>query len=256
MKLLILSDIHSNVTALEAVYRDAGPVDGIYCAGDYVDYGTDPHAAINWVRQHHVHCVIGNHDRHLLHILESGEVEAYKGTRKWKWVHDNCERMTEEDFAFLRSLPAHLSFTDAGIAYVMQHQMKDGSYEMPESTEAFDACWNVWYTGESGCSQRRMIFGHTHRRCVHQLDQDALWLNPGSVSYRRPDDHDKRAHYMLITDGILTFHAVAYPREAMYARVLEYVRRGDMLETDLQDLMFFFGPAATTRDPLPHLTEE
>ena len=62
MKLLIISDIHANVTALEAVLRDAGAVDDVYCAGDYVDYGTDPREAIAWVKSHGVHCVIGNHD--------------------------------------------------------------------------------------------------------------------------------------------------------------------------------------------------
>ena len=42
MRLLILSDIHANIAALRAIEKDAGAVDAIYCAGDYVDYGTDP----------------------------------------------------------------------------------------------------------------------------------------------------------------------------------------------------------------------
>ena len=50
MRLLILSDIHANIAALRAIEKDAGAVDAIYCAGDYVDYGTDPHEAIGWVR--------------------------------------------------------------------------------------------------------------------------------------------------------------------------------------------------------------
>ena len=72
-------------------------MDAIYCAGDYVDYGTDPHEAIGWVREHGAHCVMGNHDRHLLNILFSGEVDAFRGTNRYKWVHDNCERVTDED---------------------------------------------------------------------------------------------------------------------------------------------------------------
>ena len=251
MRLLILSDIHANATALEAVRRDAGPVDAIYCAGDYVDYGTDPHEAIAWVREHGVRCVVGNHDRHLLSVLASGEAAALRGTRQWKWVHDNCLRITPEDADFLRSLPTHLSFSADGIDYVMQHQMREGSYDMPESLQAFEGCWQAWYDGPGGGRERRMIFGHTHRRCVHCLGDSALWLNPGSVSYRRPDDDDKRAHYMLITDGRITLHAVPYERGRMLERVMDYVRRGDMLETDLQDLLFFFGSAKTTRDPLP-----
>lgn len=250
MRLLILSDIHANIAALRAIERDAGRVDAIYCAGDYVDYGTDPHEAIQWVRERNAHCVVGNHDIHLLRVLASGETERLRGTDRYKWVHDNCERVTQEDIAFLRALPRHRSFCADGVAYVMQHQVKDDSYEMPESVQAFDALWDAWYDGERQ-DRRRMIFGHTHRRCVHQLADDVLWLNPGSASYRRPDDRDKRAHYMIIEDGVISFHAVAYDRSAMLARAMAYVRSGTMLVTDLQDAMFFFGDAPGSREPLP-----
>ena len=59
MRILLLSDIHANIAALCAIERDAGAVDAIYCAGDYVDYGTDPHEVIAWVRQHEARCVMG-----------------------------------------------------------------------------------------------------------------------------------------------------------------------------------------------------
>ena len=250
MRLLILSDIHANIAALRAIEKDAGAVDAIYCAGDYVDYGTDPHEAIGWVREHGAHCVMGNHDRHLLNILFSGEVDAFRGTNRYKWVHDHCERVTDEDIAFLAALPQHMSFEADGAAYLMQHQMLDNSYDMPESVQTFDAFWRVWYAGESK-PERRMISGHTHRRLVHRLDNDRRWLNPGSASYRRPDDRDKRAHYMLIEDGDIRFGAVEYDRSAMLARAMDYVKKGTMLETDLQDAMFFFGDAPTSREPLP-----
>lgn len=252
MRILLLSDIHANISALRAIEKAVGAVDAIYCAGDYVDYGTDPHEAIAWVRDHGAHCVIGNHDKHLLNTLFSGETDAFRGTRQYKWVHDNCERVTQEDIAFLAGLKQHISFEADGIAYLMQHQMLDGAYDMPESVQKFDEFWRVWYTGEKRPAQeRRMIFGHTHRRLVHQLDNDRCWLNPGSVSYRRPDDLDKRAHYMLIEDGMIRFGAMPYDRSGMLARAMEYVKSGTMLQTDLQDAMFFFGDAPTTREPLP-----
>ena len=252
MRLLIISDIHANIDALRAVERDAGAVDQIWCAGDLVDYGTDPHETIAWVREHGVRCVSGNHDRHLLDVLASGETERFRGTRQYKWVHDNCDRVTPEDADFLRSLPMHLSLRADGIAYLLQHQMHEGplAYEMPESLQDFDRFWSKWYDGPEA-EERRMIFGHTHRRCVHRLDDRCLWLNSGSVSYRRPDDRDKRAHYMTVEDGEIRFHAVSYDRSRSLARAMAYVRAGTMLETDLQDAMFFFGDAATSRDPLP-----
>lgn len=252
MRLLIISDVHSNICALEAVFRDAGTVDEIWCAGDLVDYGTDPHEVITYVRNHGIQCVSGNHDRNLLRVLGSGEVDAYRGTTQWKWVHDNCVHMTREDAAYLAALPMHLSMVRDGIAYLLQHQMQEipPGYGMPESVQDYEAFWHAHYQGEDQ-EEKRMIFGHTHRRCVHMLDNHMLWLNPGSVSYRRPDDRDKRAHYMLIQDGTIQFRAVSYDRSHALARAMEYVGTGTMMETELQDAMFFFGNAETSRDPLP-----
>ena len=56
---------------------------------------------------------------------------------------------------------------------------------------------------------------------------------------------------MLIDDGDIRFGAVEYDRSAMLARAMDYVKKGTMLETDLQDAMFFFGDAPTSREPLP-----
>lgn len=251
MRLLILSDVHANIEALRAVLTDAGRTDGIWCAGDLVDYGTDPHEVITWFREHEVQCVSGNHDRHLLNVLEAGEAKSLRGTAQYKWVHDNCERITNDDAAYLRARPMHLSLEADGISYLLQHQMREGNlaYSMPESVQEFDEVWATWHEGTSS-AMRRMIFGHTHRRTVHLLDNDLLWLNPGSVSYRRPDDRDKRAHYMIIEDGRIEFRAVAYDRTRSLKRAIAYIN-GGMLETDLQDAMFFFGDAATSRDPLP-----
>ncbi len=252
MRVLLISDIHSNLQALEAVLRDAGTVDAVWCAGDLVDYGTDPHGVVTWFRTHDVQCVSGNHDRHLLNILDSGETETLRGTDRWKWVHDNCERVTPEDVAYLRTRPLHLRLQADGIDYLLQHQMGEGAYtySMPESVGDFEQFWQE-HAGISTLPERRLIFGHTHRRCVHLLDDRMLWLNPGSVSYRRPDDQDKRAHYMIIDQGEILFRAVPYDREPSYRRVLAYARSGQMLLTDLQDTMFFFGNAKTTRDPIP-----
>ena len=53
-----------------------------------------------------------------------------------------------------------------------------------------------------------MVFGHTHRQCVHILGDGMEWLNPGSVSYHRLDDPDKDARYMVITDGSIKMRSL------------------------------------------------
>ena len=95
-----------------------------------------------------------------------------------------------------------------------------------------------------------MIFGHSHRQCEHILQGDRLWLNPGSISYRRPDDPDKSAQYMLIEDGEISFRSCPYDRSVQKAVADSYRADGGMMRTEIQDFMFFFGDAKTSRDPL------
>ncbi len=92
MRLLILSDIHANIAALRAIEKDAGAVDAIYCAGDYVDYGTDPHEAIGWVLGTRRALRHGQPRQTSAQHPVFGEVDAFRGTNRYKWVHDNCER--------------------------------------------------------------------------------------------------------------------------------------------------------------------
>jgi hypothetical protein len=55
-----------------------------------------------------------------------------------------------------------------------------------------------------------LIFGHTHRQAIRSLSDSYLWLNPGSVSYRRRDDPDQTAHYATITNGEIALKRLAY----------------------------------------------
>ena len=245
LKLLLISDLHSNPYALEAIEKTES-WDEVCCCGDFVDYGPFPMETIRWCIDHHARCVLGNHDAYVLGLSEISCTEA-KREHRFRWAHDNYCQLTEEGLDFLRSLPRSLSFSADGIEYQVQHQY-DQAYGTIESEEQFDAFWTGPQKKET---ERRLVFGHTHRQCVHMLNEHTLWLNPGSVSYRRPDDHDKRAHYMIVEQGKIRFGKVAYDRTPLLNRAEAYLKQGTMLETELQDAFFFFGNALTSREPLP-----
>lgn len=76
------------------------------------------------------------------------------------------------------------------------------------------------------------------------------WLNPGSVSYRRPDDWNKEAQYIVIEDGRICLKSVPYDRSRSLEVSMQYLKKGKMMESELQDAMFFFGDAKTSREPL------
>ena len=83
MKLLILSDVHGNVDALRAIWKEEQDSDKIYCAGDLTDYGAFPEEVIRWMREHHAEVVCGNHDR----FVNNKEMNP----DRFKWIKHYAE---------------------------------------------------------------------------------------------------------------------------------------------------------------------
>ncbi|MCI8660835.1 MAG: metallophosphoesterase family protein [Lachnospiraceae bacterium] len=249
MKILVISDIHSNIWALDKVLEVEAGWDRICCAGDLVDYGTAPKEVINTMRNiPNLWLVKGNHD---VHTVNTWREYRHSHIKPWdyKWVHHNCERLDEEQIDYLDHLPEHLVFEADGWEYLLQHQYGP-SYEVVESRYQFEEYWRKYGKQVSEGVGRRMIFGHSHRQCIHILEEDCLWLNPGSISYRRPDDPDKTAHYMVIEDGRIRIKQVPYNRSHLFWEAVSFQKIHGMMETELQDFYFFFGNARTSRDPL------
>lgn len=207
MKALILSDIHSNLYALQAIWARERDSDLIYCAGDLVDYGPHPGEAINWIRSRQVVCVQGNHDRFVALCYRRGQTLASISPQERAWVHHNAELLGEEEITFLEELPQAVTFELDGIAYGMTHLYQ--GYEEIVSLHAFEQF--IAGTIPAGHAPiTRLILGHTHRQAIRYLSNTILWLNPGSASYRRADDPDQTAHYITITDGSISLHRLAY----------------------------------------------
>ena len=249
MKLLVISDIHANIWALNAVLNAEKDFDLVCCAGDYTDYGIAPVEVIDRMRTlTPAYLVYGNHDIHVLNTYRSGEwMNVNEGD--YKWVHYNCERLENGTISWLSSLPETLCFEVDDWLYCIQHQF-DNAYGVIECRDAFDRFWKEKTGNENRFRKRRVIFGHTHRQCIHILDENMQWLNPGSISYRRPDDPDKTAHYAVINDGEITLKRIDYDRMPQLMEAKKYLGNNKMMRTEIQDFMFFFGNAKTSREPL------
>lgn len=255
MKILVIADAHANIWALQAVMRAEKDYDYLAFAGDMVDYGIAPSQVVKWFQNApETFIVQGNHDLHAVNVAKTTVPEQVLD-REYKWVHHNLERMSGEEVAWLEHLPKSLCFHADGWTYLLRHQYAEGSYDMIENRSQFLAFWreNVpepyW-----DAPKKRMIFGHSHRQCIHILgDQPGNqmeWLNPGSISYRRPDDPEKTAQYMTIVDGKIAMKCVEYDRNPLYEEALCQARQGRMMLTEIQDFMFFFGDARSTREDL------
>ncbi|RXZ79680.1 metallophosphoesterase [Paenibacillaceae bacterium] len=230
MKALIISDIHANICALEAVWKQEKDSDKIYCAGDLVDCGPYSKEVIAWMAAHQAVCVKGNHDQAVVAAYRGrGHLPAVAVDRSWlEW---NAAQLSEIEIAFLEQLPEKQAFELDGIEYCMQHMYK--GYSTIESRHQFEQFWleqveEKEHT-EHACP-RRLLFGHTHYQSVHWVGNHELWLNPGGCSYRAnrqrgerfvPDEPSKDAHYMTIVDGYIEFKSVAYSRKKLMTAALD-----------------------------------
>ncbi|TVR15591.1 MAG: metallophosphoesterase [Planctomycetota bacterium] len=205
MKLLIVSDLHSNRENLEAVLDAEADADRVYCAGDVVDVGFDPCGVIDILRERSIPCVMGNHDEKIIRLWQEG-VDRQRPPKNFP--EHNAQLLDAERIAYLRALPDRLTFSHDGVSYLMTHLYE--GYEVLRSDYDFDAFW-ADAAVDPEASHRCIILGHTHHQAVTWLAADRCWINPGSIGYNRPQDPFPGTRYMTIVDGTPHFHRLEHP---------------------------------------------
>lgn len=218
MRYLILSDIHSNLVALEAVLADAPSGLPIWCLGDLVGYGPNPNECVKLLRDMDIECIIGNHD---WAATGQTDIEDFNTEAKAAVIWTK-EQLTPENTRYLKGLP--LSLIKDQFTLVHGSPRKPvWEYILHPST----ASLNFSYFNTNYC-----FVGHTHVPVIFRMqDQDGqpvceaeqLWdaglyslgderliINPGSVG--QPRDGDTRASYAILdTDAnALDYRRVSY----------------------------------------------
>jgi len=199
MRILVFSDIHSNLTALEAVLSIAGNMDAYWCLGDLVGYGPDPNECIERVRGlPNLLCVRGNHDAATL-----GEVDQQTFNHEAGLAITWTKRiLNAESQKFLLGLPEKIIEGDVTLVH--------GSPRNPVWDYVMDYLTAV--RTFSYFNTRICLVGHTHVPAIWKESVDKhpagyvmdyhktpilskTILNPGSVG--QPRDHDPRASYAI-----------------------------------------------------------
>ena len=102
MRILVMSDIHANLSALEAVLNDAGLVDAVWCLGDLVGYGPNPNECVQRIQElPNLVCVQGNHDAAALGKIDTEAFNNEAG-QALRWTKTT---LSTSSLAFLDSLP-------------------------------------------------------------------------------------------------------------------------------------------------------
>lgn len=228
MRVLVLSDIHANLAALESVLDDAsGAYEAVWCLGDTVGYGPEPDACITRIRQLNAVTVVGNHDWAVLRRMDVEDFNP-EAQRAVVWTRSN---ISAENLLWLSNLSnqpivlgdftlTHGSPRDPVWEYVLYPSIAQANFEYFKS--------------------RFCLVGHTHVPAFHILQEDGSrlrsstlspgvvlvlqrgWrgiMNPGSVG--QPRDSDPRASYALLDTDVLTWeiHRVTYPIEITQAHM-------------------------------------
>ncbi len=228
MRILVISDIHANYDAFEAVLGDAGAVDETWCLGDIVGYGPDPNLCVELVRdQPQLTCLLGNHD---VAVIGRMPVVAFNSDAR-RSIEYQQKVMTADSVDFLQSLPENLKVR--GEISLVHGSPRDPVWEY--ILNSMTARLNFEHFDTPYC-----FVGHTHLQCMFQMDEarDRVTLgsprvgevhqmiprgiyNPGSVG--QPRDRDPRAAYAIYDSEAHTWEPrrVTYDIPAVQARIRE-----------------------------------
>jgi putative phosphoesterase len=206
MRILVISDLHANWPALEAVLG-AQAFDRVIVVGDLVSYGPHPCEVVEWVRSHATVAVRGNHDD----ALACGSDCRCAPTSKplataTRAVHRGL--LSLEDIEFLGSLPRTASLESTGqTLFVVHASPRDHLYRYTLTPQASDE----HVRGQVGRVRADyVLLGHTHLPMVRSSGR-RLVVNPGSVG--QPRDGDPRASFAVIEDGGVVLKRVSYDVE-------------------------------------------
>jgi len=218
MRYAILADIHANLTAFTAVLEDIGKrggVEELWCLGDVVGYGPDPHECIRLLRQYDHVCVAGNHD-----WAAVGKVDtAYFNPAAAEACRWTAQQLRAEDISYLENLPLVIERGD----FTLVH----GSPREP----IWEYIMSAGSAGENlACFQTPFcLVGHSHMpfafecsdtgvcvlrefadNAVLALAEERMIINPGGIG--QPRDGDPRAGYAIYDSdaGTVTHYRVAY----------------------------------------------
>ncbi|MEK9659268.1 MAG: metallophosphoesterase family protein [Chloroflexota bacterium] len=227
MKTLVVSDVHGNQEALQAVLTAAdstGDIGQVWCLGDVVGYGPNPAGCIALLRERSALCIQGNHDAGAAGALGLDGFNAY-AAEALRWT---ITQLGQEEREWLGALPVTLV---EGLATLVHGTPREPRWDYLLSYgQAIDA-WERTRTP-------LVLVGHSHLQFVAEAGRDLrhsglegraldlltgvrVVVNPGSVG--QPRDNDRRAAYALVDEeaGLLTLHRAWYDVSATQRAMAE-----------------------------------
>ncbi len=220
MRAAVISDVHSNQPALEAVFAaiDEAGVDEVWCLGDVVGYGAQPDACAELIQQRCDVCLAGNHD---LAVLGGLDIATFSETAAIavEWTREHTSAATLEFLQGLKPASAragiglfHASPSDPIWEYVLSIDQAEAGLDAQEQRIGLigHSHISLFFTRPDGARPGDTQGAQAGDGAVLGLESGAWLLNPGSVG--QPRDSDPRAAWMELDTEEWTarYHRVPY----------------------------------------------
>jgi diadenosine tetraphosphatase ApaH/serine/threonine PP2A family protein phosphatase len=243
----LISDIHSNLEALQAVLEDIRkhPVEGVYCLGDIVGYGPNPRECVDLVMDCKV-VLLGNHDQGAMFDpdgfnpsaeraifwtraqLEAPGEDRHKKERRWEFLAERPRMHREDKYLFV-----HGSARNPLNEYVFPEDIYN-QRKMERIFALVDRYCFQGHTHVPGIFTETMQF-HAPDEIdyVYQLNGRKTLCNVGSVG--QPRDGDSRACYVLLDKETIRYRRVEYDVETTIRKIYEIPDLENFLGDRLRD---------------------
>lgn len=241
MNIALISDIHGNIEALDAVLSDIdskAPGARIVCAGDIVGYGPSPAECIQRLISRQIICVLGNHDEMMIGRRDFSRC-VYAGIVSSHWTRNN---LSAEQLQFVNELPGFIEVTSE--IFLCHGTLSDADKYVSDEESAALALDEL---DEHFSAASVLVCGHTHHATIYsgtsgfqQADPGTVFsipqderclLNPGAVGQSR--DGSLMARYAILDTEArrASFHGLTYD----HAKTIDKLRQaGLVVAIDLQ----------------------
>lgn len=248
----LISDIHSNVEALKAVFADiaARNIPVVYCLGDVIGYGPEPDVTSDMVRDRCKDTIRGNHDDALFNDapqrfnplardalrftrdkLKPGLLSGRHATQRWEWLKGLKRYFRDGDFLFVHGSP-----NDPINEYVYQEDVFFNADT--KLRRIFDATERVTFCGHTHLP---VVIGSDLKTFVPKGEVLEYRLKPGLKyivnigSVGQPRDRDSRACYVEIEGDLVRFIRVPYDIKAVQAKIRAIPLLNELLAQRLEE---------------------
>ncbi|HNE04918.1 MAG TPA: metallophosphoesterase family protein [Anaerolineales bacterium] len=210
MRILVVSDIHANFVAFEAVLKDAGSFDTVWCLGDVVGYGPQPNECVEQLRELHPVCLAGNHD-----LAVTGQIALWDFTKDAQEVIFWTRHwLTQENMEWLTTLSStpqvehgitivHASLRDPVWEYITNASLVKDNIQFAQTPICLHGHTHLATLFRKKWDEYRILEEYPRLNTPIKLIPDQMFINPGSVG--QPRDEDPRAAYALIDTDEMTY---------------------------------------------------